>query len=185
MSKVNGQRLAFVTTNPRKFAEAQEILQDFKLQQVKIEIPEIQGDARTVVEHKVREAAKKVEPPFFVDDTSLEFEAWGGLPGVYINDFMHKVGRENLVKMLAEFENKKATAVALIGYADQKGEISIFEGRIEGEIVEPRGTVEFGWDPIFEPVGYKETFAEMGIAKKAEISHRKKALGELRKVLSA
>jgi len=176
--------LKFVTSNPRKFVEAQEILSDFELVQVELQVPEIQGKARDVVRRKTTDVLEQIDGPFFVDDTSLEFSAMDGLPGIYINDFLRKLGPEGLFKMLESFGNKRAFAVAWIGYADEKGDIEIFEGRVEGKIVKPRGETEFAWDPIFQPLGFEQTYAEMGVKEKAKISHRKKALEQLANYLA-
>jgi len=58
--------------------------------------------------------------------------------------------------------------------------VVLYKGITEGDIVEPRGTREFGWDPCFQPKGYEQTYAEMPKDEKNKISHRRKALDKLR-----
>lgn len=87
--------------------------------------------------------------------------------------------------MLAGFEDKSAYALCTFAYSSgQPGDdVRLFRGRTDGRIVEPRGPADFGWDPCFEPSGYTETYAEMSKECKNAISHRSKALLELKKFL--
>jgi inosine triphosphate pyrophosphatase len=87
--------------------------------------------------------------------------------------------------MLAGFEDKSAYALCTFAYFGGKpdDEILLFSGRTEGRIVEPRGPADFGWDPCFEPADHNLTYAEMNKEDKNKISHRSKALLELKKHL--
>jgi len=174
--------LVFVTGNEEKLAEAKSILTDFRIDSVVLDLPELQGDRELVVKEKARLAAKKLGMPCFVDDTSLCFSALKGLPGIYIREFLEKIGRDGLVKLLTGFDDKSAEAVCMIGFCYPNKEPICFEGITEGTIVNPRGD-RFGWDPIFQPFGYKKTYAEMTIIEKNKISHRKKALIKFKKFL--
>ncbi|RUS88476.1 hypothetical protein EGW08_003734 [Elysia chlorotica] len=120
-----------------------------------------------------------------VEDVSLCFNALGGMPGPYIKWFLKSIGPAGLHKMLHGFEDKSAYAQCIFGYSsgEEGSTIHIFDGRCSGRIVEPRGSTEFGWDPIFEPEGYDKTYAEMEPALKNSISHRSKAIAALRKFL--
>ena len=84
--------------------------------------------------------------------------------------------------MLKGFEDKSAYALCTFAYSTgNPGEkVQLFQGRTEGHIVEPRGPRTFGWDPCFQPAGYKQTYAEMEKELKNSISHRGKALEALR-----
>ena len=119
-----------------------------------------------------------------VEDTSLCFNALGGLPGVYIKWFLEAVGHDGLNRMLAGFEDKTAYAQCIFAYAPGGGaEPLLFTGRTEGRIVPARGDNQFGWDPVFEPVdavGGGATYAQMDKAVKNSISHRYRALDKLR-----
>ncbi|CEI97725.1 Putative Inosine triphosphate pyrophosphatase [Rhizopus microsporus] len=84
--------------------------------------------------------------------------------------------------MLAGFEDKSAVALCTFGYCEGPGhEPIIFEGKTTGKIVPARGPNTFGWDAIFQPDGYDQTYAEMDKEIKNSISHRSKALDELKK----
>lgn len=175
-------KLVFVTGNKDKLAEAKSILSNFQIDSVVLDIPEFQGNRDVVVKEKARLAAKKLGMSCFVDDTSLCFNALKSLPGIYIKEFLEKLGREGLVKLLSGFEDKSAEAVCMIGFCAPGKDPVCFEGITEGNIVSPRGD-KFGWDPIFQPFGYKKTFAEMSKEEKNKISHRKKALQKFKKFL--
>lgn len=88
--------------------------------------------------------------------------------------------------MLDGFEDKTAYALCLFGYSsgEPNAAVQIFAGRCDGTIVAPRGPTDFGWDPCFQPKGYTETFAEMAKEMKNSISHRGKALQELKNFLT-
>ena len=113
------------------------------------------------------------------------------MPGVYIKWFLKAVKPEGLHKMLHGFEDKTGYAQCIFAYKDEsmsEDEVKLFRGTCDGNIVFPRGATNFGWDPIFEPLDQEdsdkpETFAEMSSERKNSISHRSKALMELKPYL--
>ena len=118
--------------------------------------------------------------PVLVEDTNLCFNALGGLPGPYIKWFLDKLGYDGLNKMLYAYEDKSASAVCAIAYAANEGEEPVVViGKTPGKIVPARGDNKFGWDPIFQPDGFEETYAEMDSTSKNSISHRRRALNLL------
>ena len=148
----------------------------------------------------------------FADDTGLEVEALNGAPGVYSARYasLESVATEsqqtlshdseaNMARLLRELENnnnRKArfrTVIALIQKKDvcpcgctSIKQIHKFEGIVNGEIIrEKRGGEGFGYDPIFQPEGYTETFAELGADIKNKISHRAQAVAKLAEFLRA
>ena len=148
----------------------------------------------------------------FADDTGLEVEALNGAPGVYSARYasLESVATEsqqtlshdseaNMARLLRELENnnnRKArfrTVIALIEKKDvcpcgctSIKQIHKFEGIVNGEIIrEKRGGEGFGYDPIFQPEGYTETFAELGADIKNKISHRARAVAKLAEFLRA
>ena len=140
-------KLIFVTGNRHKFQEAQAILKEWELEQREIEdLPEIQGTGAEVARQKAITALQHVQAPLFVDDTSLEFTAWNGLPGPYIKDFRKKLGCEGIWRLLEHEKDKSAQAVASIAFIEPGKEPVILEGRVEGTIVPPRKESSFGWD---------------------------------------
>ena len=172
----------FITANKNKFNEAKEIIPE--LEQLDIDLPEIQEiDSRKIIEAKLIEALKRQEGGFIVEDTSLSLDCLNGLPGPLIKWFLKTIGNDGLWKIAERAGNLKAEAKTTIGYAKSPTDIHYFEGKIRGEITAPRGTVNFGWDPIFQPEGYSKTFAEMNREEKNEISMRRLAFEELREYL--
>ena len=172
--------LTFITSNKKKLEEVKHILGPsfpYKLQALDLDLPELQGEPEYIVSEKCRLASLQVDGPVLVEDTSLCFTALGGLPGPSIKWFQDKIGLEGLNNLLLAYDNKKAVAQCIFAYKNCKGEpINLFMGKVNGTIVAPRGELKFGWDPIFLPDGYRQTFAEMDSETKNEISHRYKAL---------
>jgi XTP/dITP diphosphohydrolase len=121
----------------------------------------------------------------FADDTGLEVDALGGEPGVHSaryaegTDHDSEANMRKLLARLANNNNRKArfrTVIALI----MNGERHTFEGQVEGHIgTEKHGTEGFGYDPIFIPEGYNESFAQLGEDVKNHISHRARAVRKL------
>lgn len=103
------------------------------------------------------------------------------MPGPYIKHFLEPLGPSGLVKMLAAFDDKSGYAQCTFAYCSgvPGEEPQVFVGKKSGTIVPPRVTSGFGWDPIFQPDGFSETFAEMDKSVKGKISHRFLALEKL------
>lgn len=88
---------------------------------------------------------------------------------------------EGLHRLLSGWEDKSARAVCTLAFAEGANEPPvIFQGITEGTIVEPRGPRDFGWDPIFQPLDYHKTYAELPKDEKNQISHRYKAVTAFR-----
>jgi len=120
----------------------------------------------------------------FADDTGLEVNALNGAPGIYSARYAgpQKNSEDNMQKLLQELSNKDErsahfkTVIALVGINNTK----TFEGICEGVITnEKQGAQGFGYDPIFKPNGYEETFAQMPLSTKNKIGHRGKAVQQL------
>lgn len=185
---VKKHTITFVTGNKKKLAEVQQILSsDDKIQIVsaKLDLPELQGDPCEIAIEKCKLAAKMVEGPVFVEDTSLCFNSLNGLPGPYIKWFLEKCGHDGLNRMLNGFDDRSAYAQTVIAFTQgDNDEIHVFDGRTDGIIVEARGSLDFGWDPIFQPFeGGGFTYAEMKKEKKNEISHRARAFAKFQEFL--
>lgn len=170
-----------VTQNKEKVEEFERIL-EFRLNHVDLKLEEIQAvEVGKVVEHKARQAYKKVGQPVIVEDTGLYFEDWDGLPGALAKLFDQTLGYSRLAKMLKG--NRKAKAETVVGFFDGE-KYQSFSGEIQGTIVaRPQGEKGFGWDKIFVPRGFGETFAQMNPQKKNQISMRKFALDKLKRFL--
>lgn len=165
----------FISGNKHKYEELKAVLPNLEMKS--IDLPEIQEtDPKAIIKAKLQEAMKYCEEPMIVEDTSLYFEAmWGKLPGPLIKRFVESIGSEGLVNLAQKLGNIKAIAKTVIGYAPNKDEMYFFEWAVEGEIVNPSVKSAFGWDPIFRPVWYDQTFAEMGSSQKNLISQRRLA----------
>lgn len=170
----------FATKNENKLREVNEIL-GRDLEQISVELFEPQGvKVEEVVREKAEDAFHKSGKFVLVEDTSLEFAAWNGLPGALIKWFLDTVGNEGILKMLAGETNRKAVAKTAVGFFDGT-QSRVFVGEISGTIPEAiRGTGGFGWDPIFVPDGYEKSFAEMTSVEKNAISMRKLALERMK-----
>ena len=120
----------------------------------------------------------------FADDTGLQVNALNGAPGVYSARYAGENCNSdaNMAKLLTELSSKKdrsaqfKTVISLI----MNGKNTVFEGIVEGTIqLERRGSIGFGYDPIFQPVGFERTFAELPLSVKNTIGHRGKAVQQL------
>jgi len=148
------------------------------------DIPET-GD--TLVENaliKARHIYDIYKQNCFADDSGLEIEELNGAPGVYSARYAgepvnHQKNNEKVLAALLGKSNRNAafrTVIALIF----EGQEFIFEGKIEGKITESlKGNNGFGYDPIFQPNGYEQCFAEMSLSEKTQISHRGIAVAKL------
>jgi XTP/dITP diphosphohydrolase len=183
--------LVFASNNPHKIKEINSIigskiqlkgLNDFNiLEDIPENEPTLEGNALS----KARFVHRLTGENVFADDTGLETEALGGLPGVHSARFAgeNKDSPANIRKlqsMLGNNPNRKArfrTVIALI-FEDSE---YLFEGIVNGNIInDQRGKQGFGYDPVFVPDGKTMTFAEMDLSEKNTISHRARAFEKLR-----
>ncbi|KAF8358421.1 hap-1 [Pristionchus pacificus] len=182
--------LTFVSGNKGKIAEVAAVLGGlYEVRNVDIDLDEFQGEIDDIARRKCEAASEKVDGFVMVEDTSLCFDALGGLPGPYIKWFLkvekgRKLGPSGLHQMLSAYDDKGAEAVCAMAFTHGRGlPITVIKGVCKGRIVSPRGPNTFGWDPCFEPLDTGKTFAEMTIEEKNVISHRSKALAALRETL--
>ena len=176
----------FLSSNTHKYEELTQIFKkefpDIEIRQVKIDLPELQGYPEEIVKDKLKYAlnSKAKGNPILVEDTSLCFNSYGGLPGAYIKYFLNNIKPEGLYKMICAFDDHSAYAQSIFGLQkNKKGGPILFIGKTEGEIVEPRGSFDFGWDPCFLPKGFNKTYGEMSKDEKNEISHRGKSVNAM------
>lgn len=145
----------FITGNQKK-ADYLASMLGVRLDHQKVDLDEIQStNLDDIVTHKVKQAYAVVGAPVLVEDVALCFTALGGLPGPFIKFFVDAPnGLENLCRMLDGFSDRSAVAECVYGYYDGN-EVTLLRGKLEGEIAQhPLGDAGFGWDKIFEPVGY-------------------------------
>lgn len=177
--------ITFVTGNKKKLEEVQRILGTdlpFVITNKKVDLPELQGDPLEIAKEKCLEAARLVCGAVITEDTSLCFTALKGLPGPYIKWFLEKCGHDGLNKMIGTYDDKSGYAQTVVAFCPgPNDEVVIFDGRTMGKIVPARGKLDFGWDPIFEPdEGKGLTYAEMNKDEKDAISHRSRAMLQLK-----
>jgi XTP/dITP diphosphohydrolase len=168
-------KLAVVTGNPHKAREVAAYLEGItEVEHVALDCPEFRHtDVAEIARGKAQFAYATLERPLIVDDTAFCIDALKGFPGPYAAYVLETLGNKGILKLMEGVANRKAHFITAIAYADAEG-IRIFTGTIEGQIVAPRGSGGFGYDPIFEVDG--RTFAEFPLAEKSRVSHRGRAL---------
>lgn len=139
---------------------------------------------------KAVEISKAKDPLVIADDSGLEVDALDGAPGIYSARYAgnNASDAENVEKLLRELrtrnvapEKRSARFRCVITLARNGKLLGTFEGVVEGNVVDPsRGTGGFGYDPVFQPIGFAQTFAEMPSDLKNKISHRAQAIAALR-----
>ena len=184
------KKLIFATNNQHKLEEVIHLIKDnYKILSLKDincfeEIPETSDTIKGNASQKSHYIFDKFVIDCFADDTGLEIESLDGRPGVYSARYAGEEHNfeKNMNKVLAEMDgitNRKArfkTVISLI----LNGKENFFEGIIKGIILtEKRGQEGFGYDPIFQPIGYNLAFAEMPLEEKNKISHRAIAIKNL------
>ena len=181
--------IVFATHNQHKTEEVRAILgADYRILNLpELGCPDIPETADTLKGNALQKAqyvADHYGRNCFADDTGLEVLALDGRPGVYSARYAGEgcSYQDNVLKLLREMQgvtDRRAcfkTVIALI----LNGKTYFFEGRVDGIILpEQRGTDGFGYDPVFLPDGYDQTFAEMSPATKNSISHRGRAIQQL------
>jgi len=191
--------LLLATHNPHKVREFSQLLgKNFKLFDLtafpEIAIPKETG--ATFEENailKAKTASPNLPNLVIADDSVLEVDALGGAPGIFSARYagQNASDAENVSKLLHALSALKisrdmrlARFRCLIALARNGKVLGTFEGVVEGTIVDPpRGSGGFGYDPVFQPKGSKQTFAEMAAEMKNEISHRARAIAALREGL--
>lgn len=173
----------FITGSAGKFAEMSSLIPG--IEQLKLHLNEIQSlDPQVVIEHKLNQASVHHDSRFIVEDTSLIINALGQLPGTLIKWFEESLGLDGIAALASKYPDQSAIARTVIGYRNEKGESRYFIGETKGKIVAPRGAGGFGWDDIFMPEGYEETFSQLGPEKKNQLSMRRLAATQLADFLS-
>ncbi|MBP3251374.1 MAG: non-canonical purine NTP diphosphatase [Prevotella sp.] len=198
-------KIVFATNNQHKLEEIRHILgssiEVLSLSDIgcHTDIPENGLTLEANALEKARYVFDHYHLSCFADDTGLEVDALGGAPGIYSARYAAMEGKgkavlshdseanmARLLRELGENNNRRArfrTVIALIIKRDDhtdSGEEHLFEGIVDGEITRQRsGSEGFGYDPIFRPDGYDQTFAQLGPDIKDRISHRARATQKL------
>jgi XTP/dITP diphosphohydrolase len=199
--KLDGTRLVIATHNAGKLKEMSALLAPYGVECVSagaLGLGEPEETGTTFVENallKARAAARVAQLPALADDSGLSVSALGGRPGVYTADwaerqwFEGEPGRdwfmamgkvEGLLCQLGPDVDRSCWFTSVLAIAWPDGEETVYEGRAEGTFSwPPRGTMGFGYDPVFVPSGMNVTYAELAPEEKHRISHRAKAFEKL------
>lgn len=191
------KELIFATHNQNKIREIEDLIgKKYKILCLddlgyKVEIPENQASIEGNAADKARLIYNLFHKDCFADDTGLEVEILDGQPGVFSARYAEHTGElkpgenvsaANIRKLLALMkgkENRKARFRSIIVLI-YEGKEFLFEGIVNGRIIEKkRGDNGFGYDPVFVPSGFEQTFAEMTLQQKNKISHRAIAINKL------
>ena len=189
---LRGSKLVVATHNPGKVVEINTLIAPYGLEAIAagaLGLPEPDETGTMFASNariKARAAADAAGLPALADDSGLCIDALDGAPGIFSarwggtsKDFsaaMERVNRELELRGARLPSDRAAHFVSALCLSWPGGEDQIFEGRAFGEVVwPPRGNLGFGYDPIFVPDGYKQTFGELDAATKDRISHRARA----------
>ena len=185
--------LVIATTNPGKVAEMRDLLTDFPIQLKSLDdfgpIPAVEEDGETFDENAYKKAsftAKILGIPALADDSGLVVDALDGGPGVLSARYAgeNATDEQRVAKLLKEMQdetNRNAAFECVLSIAVPSGPALTYEARCAGLVAEqPVGQSGFGYDPIFFYPPLKKTFGQMTRAEKSHISHRGKALNELK-----
>ena len=193
------KEIVFATNNEHKLSEIRSILgEEFEVKSLNDigcheEIPEDFDTLEDNAAQKAHYIFDKYHVDCFADDTGLEVEALNGEPGVHSaryaegTDHDSEANMDKLLQKLDGQENRNArfrTVIALIQEGEPEAKVSLFQGTVYGVITKEKSGAEgFGYDPIFQPDGYDQTFAELGNDIKNNISHRAHAVSKLAEFL--
>ncbi len=189
----NNIPLVIATGNPGKITEIQELLAGFPVETKNLDdfgpIPQVLEDGETFDENAYKKAsftAKILGIPALADDSGLVVEALGGAPGVLSARYAgeNATDEQRVAKLLNEMKgqtHRRAAFECVLSIALPSGPALTYEARCEGLIAQqPSGQNGFGYDPIFFYPPLNKTFGQMTIAEKSQVSHRGKALNELK-----
>ena len=189
----NNIPVVIASANPGKINEIKELLAGFAIEIKRLDdfgpIPEVEEDGETFEENAYKKAsftAKILGIPALADDSGLVVEALDGAPGVLSARYAgeNATDEQRVVKLLYEMKgqtNRKAAFECVLSIAVPSGPALTYEARCEGLIAQqPAGQNGFGYDPIFFYPPLNKTFGQMTIAEKSRVSHRGKALNELK-----
>jgi XTP/dITP diphosphohydrolase len=188
-----GTRLVIASHNEGKVREIADLLAPFGIEAVSasnLGLPEPEETGASFAENarlKAMAAARASGLPALADDSGLEVGALGGEPGIHsarwggeTRDFGLAMERIHRELEAAAAKDSTANFTCALALAAPNGKAEVFEGKVLGTITwQPRGSRGFGYDPIFVPEGYKQTFGEMEPSLKDSISHRARAFEKL------
>lgn len=199
--KFDGQRLVIATHNAGKLREISALLAPYGVECLsagQLGLPEPEETGTTFAQNallKAHAAAKAAQLPALADDSGLSVTALGGRPGVYTADWAERqwfegdpgrdwymaMGKvEGLLSEQGADVDRSCWFSCTLAIAWPEGDEAVYEGRVEGTFSwPPRGTMGFGYDPVFVPNGRDVTFAQLPSEEKQSMSHRADAFAKL------
>ncbi len=184
------KKLVVVTYNQHKYHEYQRLLKDeaFELEPLSVHFQGVLEETGNSFEANARQKLAQVRyrpnTYYIAEDSGLEIEALEGEPGVFSARYSasgkDKDNNLKVLKKMANVSDRRARFKAVIALREPSGTVTTFEGVCLGRIhTEMVGQEGFGYDPIFMPLPYLETFAQLGSNVKHQLSHRQKALKKM------
>ena len=199
--RLGSETLVIATHNAGKLKEIASLLEPYGVQCISagsIGLPEPVEDGLTFVDNaiiKAKAAARAAGLPALADDSGISVASLGGRPGVYTADWAERqsfegppgrdwylaMGKvEGLLCAQGADVDRSCSFSCVLALAWPNGDVAVYEGRIDGTFSwPPRGTLGFGYDPVFIPTGRDQTFAELDPAEKSRMSHRADAFAKL------
>jgi XTP/dITP diphosphohydrolase len=199
--KLQPGKLVIASHNAGKVREIRALLEPFGIDPVSagdLDLPEPEETGTTFAENallKAHASARASGLPALADDSGLCVAALGGAPGVYTADWAERQAYEggpgrDWYMAMGKVEGKLAELgpdvdrggyfICTLALAWLDGHVEVFEGRVQGTLTwPPRGTLGFGYDPVFVPLGRTQSFAELDPAEKHAMSHRADAFAKL------
>jgi XTP/dITP diphosphohydrolase len=187
--------LLLATRNSHKTREFADLLgSDLRIADLssRSDLPAVEETGRTFGENaalKAMSISRLMGEFVIADDSGLEVDALNGAPGVFSARYagMNATDADNLQKLLRELDGRtpaRARFRCVVALARSGELLRTFDGTVEGNIIDtPRGDRGFGYDPLFVPDGFTQTFAELPLAVKNSVSHRARAVAQLREFL--
>ena len=169
----------FATGNKGKYAEAAEVAEVFgiRLKQLKFNKLEIQSSKlEDIASYAARHASSVTKRAVVAEDAGLFIDALEGFPGPYSSYVYTTLGWGGILRLMEQAKRRRAHFQAVVAYSSPGNQVRCFSGIVNGTISrKARGKGGFGFDPIFIPLGSRETFAELSVTEKNRFSHRSKA----------
>jgi XTP/dITP diphosphohydrolase len=175
MNQKLSPKLLFVTSNRNKALEVRKILEKDRIsfKHVNTSYQEIQASSlKTIAAESAKYLYKRLRTPLFLEDSGLFIEKLNGFPGPYSSFVYKTIGNSGVLKLMSNIANRTSRFESVVAYAESRDDIHLFSGIVLGKIANKKRGKGWGFDPIFIPRNYDETYAEMGIKSKQRVSHR-------------